>query len=108
VTTEKPPQRKKKVPPDARAIAALALLLEGMDEDRFDEGLTTIIDNLKPRIKQAWSERRLKKEVYDPLTAAVQTGDVRAVIKAIYTNGAAMNLLNGLHADHQRAPSAAA
>ncbi|NIT79711.1 MAG: hypothetical protein GWN58_33690 [Anaerolineae bacterium] len=106
-TTDKPQRPKKKLPPDARAIASLALLLEGIEDDRFEEGLAAVIDNLKPRIKQAWTERRLKKEVYDPLTAAVQTGDVRKVITAIVTNGRAVQMINELHAEHQRAPAAA-
>lgn len=104
-TTRRP---KKKLPPDARAIASLALLLEGFDEDRFDEGLATIIDGLKPRIKQAWTERKLKKEVYDPLEAAVKTGDVRRVITEIVSNGRAVRMINELHAEHQRASTAAA
>jgi hypothetical protein len=103
--TTKPPR--KKLPPDARAIAALALLLEGTDEAQFDAALQALIENMKPRIRQAWSERRLKAEVYDPLTKAVQTGNVRTVIEAIYTNGAAMALLTQLQAEHARAKSAA-
>jgi hypothetical protein len=103
--TEKRPR--KKLPPDARAIAALALLLEGTDEGQFDQALAALVDNMKPRIRQAWSERRQKKEVYDPLTAAVQTGNVRTVIEAIYTNEAAMSLLTQLHAEHLAKPAAA-
>jgi hypothetical protein len=105
---EKKPPAKKKIPPDARAVAALALLMEGIDDNRFEEGLQAIIDSLKPRIRQAWSERRLKKEVYDPLTAAVQTGDVRTVIKAIYTNDTAMAMLIKMQADHKQAKGSAA
>lgn len=101
------PRPKKKVPPDARAIAALALLLEGFEADRFDEGLATIIEGLKPRIKQAWTERKLKKEVYDPLEAAVKTGDVRKVITEIVTNGRAVQMINELHAEHQQSSAAA-
>lgn len=110
MTTAKPetPKPKKKPSPDARAIAALALLLEGTPEDQFDNALVALVEGMKPRIRQAWSERRLKKEVYDPLEAAVRTGNARTVVKAIYTNDAAMRLLNKLHAEHQATETAAA
>lgn len=101
MTSEKP--EKKKLPPDARVVAALALLLEGASDEQFDGTLQALIESMKPRIRQAWSERKLKHEMYDPLTEAVRTGDVREMVKAIYTNEAAMKLLNKLQAEHCKA-----
>jgi len=90
----------KRPSPDARAVAALALLLEGIEDSKFEEGLAAIITSLKPRIKIAWSKRRLKKEVYDPLAEAVKTGDSDKVLEALYTNRVAVELINRLHQDH--------
>jgi hypothetical protein len=109
-TTKTTPQTKtkKKVPPDARAVAALALLLEGVDEARFDEGFNALIESLKPRIRETWYERRLKREVFDPLDHAVQSGDTKTILQALYTNDTAMAMLSKMQGEHKRNGSSAA
>lgn len=96
---EKKAPTKKKIPPDARAVAAIALLLEGVDDDRFEEGFRAIIDSLKARVQEAWAERRLKKVLFDPLMAAIESKNPHTIIEVISHNDTAMSLLNKMHAE---------
>jgi hypothetical protein len=52
-------KQKKSLPMDERAVRSLAALTEGVDD--FDRGLTAIVENLKPRIRQQWSRLRGNK-----------------------------------------------
>lgn len=89
---------RKKPPPDARVISALALLLEGFDENRFDEALTGLIQDLRPRIKRAWAARRLKRETqaHALLQEAMKTGEPLKVLETIVTNEPVMALITQL------------
>lgn len=90
---------KKKVDIPERAARYLARMMEGVD--RFDEGLDTVVANLKPRVKELWRELRLKKTVHEPLSKQIGGGDVTQILSAIAANPDAVRVINEM-AEEQR------
>jgi len=98
---------KEKTPPDVRCARLLAQLTQDFED--FDTGLAEVLKALTPLARKEHATRRTENIILTPMKAALGgETPAAAVLEALYSNPAAMTMLNKMAVDKQAADAAAA